>query len=216
MRVAFGDCVFDPDTREVFRSGEPVSLSPKAFRLLEILIGERPRALSKEKLHEVLWPGVFVADANLVNLVADLRAALGDDAKNPSLVRTVPRFGYAFLHEVREAGPEKDGRRRSIFKLLWQDREIALAEGENGLGRDEESVAWIDVYSVSRHHARIVVAGEEATLEDLGSKNGTFVRGRRIRGPVPIEDGDTIRIGTVSLVLRRFISGRSTQTVGGR
>jgi DNA-binding winged helix-turn-helix (wHTH) protein len=216
MRAAFGDCVFDSDTREVFRNGRSVSLSPKAFRLLEILIGERPRALSKEKLHELLWPGVFVADANLVNLVADLRAALGDDAKNPSLVRTVPRFGYAFLPEVRETGTGKDGRRRSVFKLLWQDREIALAEGENGLGRDEESVAWIDVYSVSRHHARIVVAGEAATLEDLGSKNGTFVGGRRIRGPVPVDDGDTIRIGTVSLVLRRFIPGRSTQTAGGR
>src|SRR5262245_36526382 len=216
MRVAFGDCVFDPDTREVFCDGRPVSLSPKAFRLLEILIEERPRALSKEKLHELLWPGVFVADANLDNLVADLRAALGDDAKNPSLVRTVPRFGYAFLPEVRETGPGKDGRRRSIFKLLWQDREIALSEGENGLGRDEESVAWIDVYSVSRHHARIVVSGEEATLEDLGSKNGTFVGDRRIQGPVPVEDGDTIRIGTVSLVLRRFVPGRSTQTVGGR
>jgi DNA-binding winged helix-turn-helix (wHTH) protein len=216
MRVAFGDCVFDSDTREVFRNGQSVSLSPKAFRLLEILIGERPRALSKEKLHELLWPGVFVADANLVNLVADLRAALGDDAKNPSLVRTVPRFGYAFLPEVRETGTEKNGRRRSVFKLLWQDREIALTEGENGLGRDEESVAWIDVYSVSRHHARIVVSGEAATLEDLGSKNGTFVGGRRIRGPVPVDDGDTIRIGTVSLVLRRFIPGRSTQTAWGR
>ena len=216
MSVAFGECVFDPDTREVFRDGRPVPLSPKAFRLLEILIQERPRALSKEKLHELLWPGVFVADAILVNLVADLRAALGDDARNPSLVRTVPRFGYAFLPEVRETGPEKNGKRRSVFKLLWQDREIALAEGENGLGRDEASVAWIDVYSVSRHHARIVVSGEEATVEDLGSKNGTFVQGRRIQGPVSVEDGDTIRIGTVSLVLRRFVSGRSTQTVGGR
>src|SRR4029453_301757 len=135
MRAAFGDCVFDSGTREGFRNGRAVSLSPKAFRLLEILIGERPRTMSKEKLHERLWP---------VGCVADLRAALGDDAKNPSLVRTVPRFGYAFLPEVREPGTERDGRRRSVFKLLWQDREIALAEGENGLGRAEESVAWID------------------------------------------------------------------------
>src|SRR4029450_2462511 len=172
MRVAFGDCVFDSGTREVFRNRRSVSLSPKAFRLLEILIGERPRAPSKENLHELLWPGVFVADANPLNLVADLRAALGDDAKTPSLVRTVPRFGYAFLPEVRETGTGKDGRRRSGFKLLWQDREIALAEGENGLGRDEESVAWIDVYSVSRHHARIVVAGEAATLAAPGRRQG--------------------------------------------
>jgi DNA-binding winged helix-turn-helix (wHTH) protein len=214
MRLHFADCVFDPDTREVVRAGQLVPLPPKAFQLLDILIRERPNAVSKERLHEELWPATFVSDANLANLVGDLRAGLGDHAKKPRIIRTVQRFGYAFSAEARplpsaaragRAGPK-------AFRLIWGDREIALVEGENFLGRDEDCAAWIDVHSVSRHHARIVVAGGTATLEDLGSKNGTFVRDERIEHPTALKDGDEIRIGTVPMTLRLYRPGVSTQT----
>jgi DNA-binding winged helix-turn-helix (wHTH) protein len=209
MQLRFGDCVFDPDTREVLRGGTPVPIPPKVFQLLELLILERPKAMAKGILHERLWPDTFVSDANLANLVADLREALGDDARRPHIIRTVQRFGYAFQAEVRAAGDSL--RTPSVFRLVWGDREIALVEGINVLGRDREAVAWIDVYSVSRQHARIVVAGDVASLEDLGSKNGTFLRGDPVRGAMPLEDGDEIRIGTAVMTLRRF-SGVSTQT----
>lgn len=215
MRIRFADCVFDPDTREVLRGGEVVPLSPKAFQLLDILIRERPKAVSKGKLHEELWPATFVADANLANLVADLRGVLGDHARKPSIIRTVQRFGYAFR---AEAEPLAKGARPAdetggpVFKLIWGDREIALAPGENVLGRDSDAVAWIDVYSVSRHHARIVVSGESAMLEDLGSKNGTFVRGKRLQGRAALQDGDEIRVGTVPMTFCRFSAGVATQT----
>jgi DNA-binding winged helix-turn-helix (wHTH) protein len=214
MRMRFGDCVFDSDTREVVRGSQVVPLSPKAFQLLELLIRERPKAVSKEKLHEDLWPATFVSDANLANLVADLRAALGDDARKPHIIRTVQRFGYAFHADLEPVSPSPTpGKaRQAVYKLIWGDREIALNEGENILGRDEASVAWIDVYSVSRHHARIDIAGEKAMLHDLGSKNGTFLRDQRIEKAVDVSDGDEIRIGTVQLVLRRFQPGVSTQT----
>src|SRR5262249_40279622 len=153
-----------------------VPLAPKAFQLLEALIQARPKALSKSQLHEALWPDTFVADANLANLVADLREALGDDAKSPQIIRTVQRFGYAFQAEASPV-PEPGDLTASVFRLIFGDREIALVEGGNILGRDRDAVAWIDVYSVSRHHAKIVVSGEHATLEDLGSKNGSFIRG---------------------------------------
>ena len=55
MRLKFLDCVFDSGTREVFRSGRPASISPKAFQFLAMLIGGRPNAVSKEQLHEHLW-----------------------------------------------------------------------------------------------------------------------------------------------------------------
>ena len=70
---------------------------------------------------------------------------------------------------------------------------------------------WVDVYSVSRHHARIDVRGDDATVEDLGSKNGTFVNGRPVQRVTPLKDGDEVRIGTVTLILRRY-AGLSTQT----
>src|SRR5262245_41907607 len=96
VRLRFGDCVFDSDRRELRKENKKVPLTPKVFQLLEVLIAERPKALSKATLHERLWPETFVADANLANLVADLRDALGDDAKHPRIIRTVQRFGYAF------------------------------------------------------------------------------------------------------------------------
>jgi DNA-binding winged helix-turn-helix (wHTH) protein len=217
VRLRFGDCVFDSDRRELRKENRKVPLTPKVFQLLEVLIAERPKALSKATLHERLWPETFVADANLANLVADLRDALGDDAKHPRIIRTVQRFGYAF---EAEAAPDEDREERSpsgasVYRLIWGDREISLSEGENILGRDRDAVVWIDVYSVSRHHARITIAGEDATLEDLGSKNGTFLRGESVTEACALKDGDEIRIGTVTLTLRRFV-GASTQTAFSR
>jgi DNA-binding winged helix-turn-helix (wHTH) protein len=213
MRLRFGDCLLDSGTREVFRGGEAISLSPKAFQLLELLVHHRPNALSKQDLHQGLWPDTFVVDGNLANLVSELRTALGDDRRQPRIIRTVQRFGYAFQAEaeglptprVREAGGV-------AYRLVWGDREIGLVEGENLIGRDQEAVVWLDDVSVSRHHARIVIDGSGASLEDLGSKNGTYVRGKKIRARVPLRDGDAVRLGSVALVFRRFEAGASTET----
>ena len=99
-RVAFGDFVLDLDTRELRRSGNAVALSPKAFQLLDVLVENRPRALSKRELQDCLWPETYVVEKNLTNLIAEIRAALGDDAANARFVRTIPRFGYAFHGEA--------------------------------------------------------------------------------------------------------------------
>src|SRR5690242_11115660 len=159
MRLRFRDCVFDSDTREVSREGKPLPMPPKVFQLLELLIVERPKASSKEQIHERLWPDTFVSDANLANLAADLRAVLGDDAKKPRIIRTVQRFGYAFQADVAPEGRSCDVA-ASVFRLIWGDREISLSEGPNVLGRDRAAVAWLDAYSVSRQHARITVSGD--------------------------------------------------------
>jgi DNA-binding winged helix-turn-helix (wHTH) protein len=215
--LSFGDFVFDPDTREVRRAGREVALSPKAFELLDLLVRERPRALSKEKIHAALWPGVFVSDASLTNVVAELRAALGDSAREPRVIRTVHRFGYSFAAKAVE---KRDGRAAAeppdaAFRLLWERHEIALEPGENILGRDQKAVVWVDDPSVSRHHARVVVDGGAATLEDLRSKNGTLVNGRPAEGRVALSDGDEIRIGRAALTVRMLRQGVSTQTASG-
>ncbi len=213
MRIAFAECVFDSDTREVFRGGGALALSPKAFELLELLVQDRPKALSKEKIHGKLWPKVFVSDASLSNLVAELRAALGDDARRPRIVRTVHRFGYAFVAESMTANPAPTTDRE--FRLLWETREISLGAGENILGRDRKAVVWVDDPSVSRHHARILIAGPEARLEDLGSKNGTLLNGERIEGITILADGDEVQIGLATMTFRVLQETGSTQTVSG-
>src|SRR5262249_53998223 len=103
MRAVFADCTFDGETRELFRGGRPVHLSPKAFRLLELLLESRPRALSKAEIHEKIWPEAFVSEATLASLVAEIREAIGEDGKDARHIRTVHGFGYSFAGEAAEA-----------------------------------------------------------------------------------------------------------------
>jgi len=213
MRLRFADCVFDGDTREVAREGRIRPVSPKAFALLELLIERRPGAVSKDDIRARLWPDVHVSEANLANLVVELRTALGDDARKPRLIRTVPRFGYAFKAEARpDRGSVETGERapRFVYRLLWGRREISLDSGENLIGRDRDAIVWVDDESVSRRHARISVGEEGAIIEDLGSKNGTYVGDRRIRGTVVLSDRDVVRVGPATLRLRVFKRTGST------
>ena len=211
MRLGFADCVFDSDTHEVSRAGRALALSPKAFELLELLIRERPKALSKERIHQHLWPKVFVSDASLSNLVAELRAALGDDAQKPRILRTVHRFGYAFSAEARRAAL----RSTRAYRLIWERREIDLVEGDNVFGREHEAAIWVDDPSVSRNHARIVIDSRGATLEDLGSKNGTFLNGAPVREPAGLSDGDAVQVGRAAMTFHVLEQTGSTQTASG-
>lgn len=213
MRLAFGDCVFDSGTHEVFRGGRPSALSPKAFALLDLLVTRRPNAVSKEEIHKRLWPGTFVSDASLANLVAELRAALGDDASKPRIIRTVHRFGYAFRAEAESvparSAPEPLG--RIVCRVLWEGREIPLQEGENVFGREPGAAVWIDDSRVSRRHARIIVDSDGATLQDLESRNGTKLQGKKIDGAARLADRDMIQIGPARMVFRLYRQAGSTE-----
>ena len=94
MRIVFGPFILDRDTRQVTRGSREIHLTAKAFDLLAVLALDRPKVLSKEVLQERLWPATFVAEANLSNLVAEVREALGDAARAPVYIRTVHGFGY--------------------------------------------------------------------------------------------------------------------------
>ena len=211
VRLRFGECVLDPGSRELSRGGARQDLSPKAFQLLELLLEDRPRALTKQELHDRLWPDAFVSDSSLPRLVAEVRAAIGDDAKAPGLVRTVHRFGYAFFGAVTPEAAEGE-QTAAPCRLVWGDRQIALLPGENILGRAAEARVWIDLARVSRHHARIVVDDGRAVLEDLGSRNGTFLRGERVTAPTELADGDEICIGPVVLVFRTSLGNSTTES----
>jgi DNA-binding winged helix-turn-helix (wHTH) protein len=217
MRLSFGDCVLDLERRQLVRAGRDVHLTPKALDLLALLVAERPRAVAKAEIRDRLWPGTFVSESNLTTLVTELRSALGDAARSPRYLRTVHRFGYAFCGSAAEL-PERSpaGRRRGPhFTLEWAGGEVSLRDGENLIGREEGAAAWIESASVSRRHARIVVSRGTATLEDLGSKNGTFVRGQRLSSAVALANGEEIRVGVVPLRFRAFEAADSTRTPPG-
>ena len=210
VRLRFGRCLFDAQARELRRDGVPQPLSPKAFEFLELLLQERPRAVPKQEIHQRLWPDSFVSDASLARLANEVRVALGDDARDPRHLRTVHRFGYAFSGET---APETVAAASfASCRLVWADRHIPLVQGENVMGRASDARIVIDLARVSRHHARIVVEGARAVIEDLGSKNGTSLRGQPLTAPTELADGDEICIGPAVLVFRSSAGNTTTET----
>jgi DNA-binding winged helix-turn-helix (wHTH) protein len=214
MGVRFSPYVLDMESRQLFRGDDVVHLSPKAFELLSILVSHRPKALSKSDLQERLWPGTFVVEKNLANLVGEIRNAIGDDPANPRFIRTVHRFGYAFRETVPrdEAGRSASRGGEVSFRLKWVNGRVTLEEGEHVLGRDPDVEIFLNSAGVSRRHALIKISGGQATIEDLGSKNGTFVGDQRVDGSRSLGDGDVIGVGSVKLTLRVLQTPGSTET----
>jgi len=206
MRIRFGTFVLDYGARQLVRGGRPVHLTPKALDLLQLLVERRPAALSKAEIHNRLWPNTYVAEVNLPVLVHELRRALRDDPHDPHFLRTVTGFGYAFCARARPQpeSPEWATAGPFEYRLIWGVREIALQPGDNLLGRTHDATVWVDHSSVSRRHALLRVTEEGVTIEDCGSRNGTFVGGNRIAGPTLLRDGDHVLLGSTLLVFRSF------------
>jgi DNA-binding winged helix-turn-helix (wHTH) protein len=207
VTVWFGEYALDEARRELLCRGAPVHLTPKAYELLRLLLERRPAAVSKAEIHDRIWPGTFVSDVNLATLVFEIRTAIGDDPHAPLYIRTVRGFGYAFCDAgtATPGAPPRDAAAAAAqVRLIWGDREIALREGENILGRTPEAALWVDHGSISRRHARLTIRDGHASLEDLGSRHGTLVDGVRIQEPTTLRDGARIELGAVSMLFRVF------------
>ena len=218
MRVRFGEFTLDSETRQLLgRDRDEIRLSPKAFDLLRVLVERRPTVVDKSELHARIWPGTFVVDANLNVLIAEIRRALGDNPRESRYIRTVHGVGYAFSGDAVELDRPRSrpaGAAATRFWLVWNERAIVLAEGDNIVGRDPQCDVWLDASGVSRRHARIQVtsSSDAAVVEDLGSKNGTLLRNEPIAGEVRLTDGDVIQIGSVDLKLRVWSEEKAAET----
>ena len=215
-RIGFGPFILDEDTRELRNGAETLHLTRKAFELLTFLLEERPGVVSKTALQERLWPKTFVSEANLPILIAEIRGALGDTARKPTFIRTVHGVGYAFCGtaSIAESRPGSAAVPSSPCWLVSKTRQVALHDGENVIGRDPAGDVWLDGRGVSRRHARILVQGTNATVEDLGSKNGTWVGKERLKSKRVLADGDQIRFGAVIVTFRLWSAGETTDSVG--
>ena len=160
-------------------------------------------------------------EQGLNNAVAKIRAALGDSAGSPRFVETLERRGYRFIasvewvtegHQTAPAPPGTPSHpATTVVRVVMDGKAIALAEGVHTVGRDPGAALWIDSAHISRQHARIVVRDGCVTIEDLGSRNGTFVNGGRLTTAGPLNDGDELRLGSISLSVR--ISSGTTRTM---
>ena len=207
-KAFIGAFAFDAERRQLIGGGGAVALSSKEFELLTLLVSKRPCAVSKDEIQDALWPRTIVAETSLTTLVKELRTKLGQAGRGGP-IRTVHGFGYAL---------EDDGAATAQVptpRLLRGTAEIRLASPELILGRESGLPGTIDDASVSRRHAHLRWDGTAVVLTDLGSKNGTFVKGVRVSEPVALEDGDEIRLGLVSFVYRapRAAGDTNTKTV---
>lgn len=224
MRFKFDDCELDVSERLLRRRGEPVPLTPKAFQLLELLLRRRPAVVSKDEVYASLWPGTFVAEANIPNLIAEIRSALEDSARRPRYIRTAFRAGYAFVGTVAEPGhtpvpsasPAAPAAREGklMCSLVGDGRTIPLHDGKHVVGRSAECDLQVASSAVSRRHATIFVRGTRAVIQDLDSRNGTYVRGRRVKKAAELRDGDSVRVGDVAFVFRLFSPMSTTHRIG--
>jgi DNA-binding winged helix-turn-helix (wHTH) protein len=220
VSIRFGEFTLDAGRRQLSRAGQELHVSPKAFELLSALVDCRPRALSKAELLELVWPGTFVSEASLATVVAEIRSALGDTKRPSRFVRTVHGFGYAFQANAVETPAMSPGGAADhiTFWIIAGTRQIPLAEGENVVGRDPSTAVCLDAPGVSRHHARIVVATDRVTVQDLHSKNGTSLRGEPVTAtPIELGDHDVITFGSVDVKFRVWApGGRTTETQNAR
>ena len=215
MQARFSGWLFDENARTLRRWSEPVHLSPKAFELLGLLIARYPDAVPKSEIRDRLWAATYASDSNLTKVVREVRSVLGDDARKPRFVRTVHRYGYAFIGELaRDARARSSGRACVRARLSWNGHSLGLLEGENEIGRTDESELQVDASTISRRHARITIAGGRATLEDLGSKNGTFLRGERLAAPTELRFGDVLHLGSEQMTYERVADADRTETGG--
>lgn len=213
MRAEFGPFTIDSDTRQLRRGKAGLHLSPKAFDLLCLLLEHRPKVLEKTDLHAQMWPDTHVVDGSLNVLITEIRRALGDDARDPTFIRTVHGVGYAFCGETLADSPAA----RPATLRCWLtegNKTYRLVEGGNDIGRDPECHVWLNTTSVSRHHARIVVDSRSGriALEDLGSKNGTLLKGTLVEKPATLVDADTLSVGSVELTLHVWSAERASET----
>jgi DNA-binding winged helix-turn-helix (wHTH) protein len=207
VTVRFGVFTFHAERRQLFRERAEVHLTPKAFDLLAVLIERAPAVVAKSDIHRQLWPQTFVSDATLVGLVKELRRALADAGRG-SLIRTAHGVGYAFAGPV--AADERPA--AATHWVIAGTLRFALQDGVNVIGRDPDAAVCVDAPGVSRRHAQIVLENRTASLEDLGSKNGTLVGDRPARGRMELRHGDRIQVAGVQLIFNTSATEVSTAT----
>lgn len=211
MSIFFASFELDTDRRLLLEGGQEIHISKKGYELLRVLLERAPKAISKQELHDLIWPETFVSDTTLPGVIAELRNALSDDAREPQYIRTVHGFGYAFTSKPRISSTSPAGTRGA--RVIVRGREMFLNPGENIIGRDPDTAIYIDDLSVSRKHVRIDVSEDTAILEDLGSKNGTLHNGAPVKDPVPLKDRDVVTLGSVTIVFRTSSAAGTTMTI---
>ena len=99
-RYRWDHYVLDLDAYRLERAGVAVALEPKAFNLLAVMVQRPGHLFTKQEIFDLVWPGTAVTDHALTRIVAQIRRALGDEAREARFLETVPTRGYRWIHPV--------------------------------------------------------------------------------------------------------------------
>ncbi|MBZ5590503.1 MAG: winged helix-turn-helix domain-containing protein [Acidobacteriia bacterium] len=209
-----GKWLVQPSLNRFVHGDTELHVRPKLMDLLVFLAQHTGEVVSKEEILEGVWAKQFMAESVLSGLMAELRRNLGDDAHTPRFVETVPKRGYRLIAPAEPVGDETAATgTAAACVLIVAGRRVPLGEGEHLIGRAPDAAVHIDSTDVSRHHAKIVVREGRASIEDLGSKNGSFVGTQRVTEPTALRNGDQVRVGGVVIAFRLPRYLQSTMTV---
>src|SRR5215475_5802389 len=125
-RFCFDRFCLDSDQKLLTRGEAPVHLTPRAFRLLEYLLRQHPKAVSKRELLDHIWSGGIVEEANLKTLVLEIRTALEERGGRADAIRTAYGYGYAFAGSVQM---EECAVPLPLVALRWAEGAIRLPAG---------------------------------------------------------------------------------------
>jgi predicted ATPase/DNA-binding winged helix-turn-helix (wHTH) protein len=153
--LVFGPFEFDPANARLLRDGVAVALTPKALELLAFLAARPGRLVTKDELLDGVWGRRFITEGVVKTLVSELRAALGDDARAPRYVETVPRRGYRFVAAV-QAPAAPAAAPPPLTAATPNRRAQDLADPRRLLGRDDALQA---LERLVRAHRLVSVAG---------------------------------------------------------
>jgi len=162
--IRFGPFELDPGTSELRRNGEPIPLAPQPFRLLLALAGHPGELLTREELRQRVWgEGTFVDFERGLNFcILQVRTALGDDAKNPQFIETLPKRGYRFVGKIE---PEAVGLKPAAPRR-WR-----IAAAAAGLLLVVFAIAW--QRSADPANARPMIA--VLPFDDLSATRSTYL-----------------------------------------
>lgn len=200
--MRFGLFELDVAAYELRRDGKRVPLENRPMDVLVLLAQRAGTLVDRETIQGAIGEaGVFLDwDAAINTAVRKIRRALDDDAGQPRYIATIVGKGYRFVAPVARVEPWRSDA-GPTWLLTQNYREFPLAPGDNFIGRDATVRVRLDHPSVSRRHAMIRIDGARAVVDDLNSRNGTFVDGRRIESDAigELHDGSILGIGPVTL-----------------
>src|SRR6478752_2794562 len=216
VQFLFANHTLDTDTRELRRGDRPVAVEPQVFDVLRFLLQNRERVVSKEDLFESVWRGRTVADSTLASRINAARRAVGDNATEQKLIRTISRRGIRFVGDV-DYHPKTNGQAqtappRQAFEpppfLLSSDRPAIAVLAFTNLSDDPEQEYFSDGISedlitalsklrwffVIARNSSFIFKGKTVPLKQIADELGV---GYVVEGSVR-KVGDRVRI-TVQL-----------------